>query len=61
MTLPPVPVPVPVFATATKTCAPEGPPQVTLIHWLSAAEVRRVHVMPLGLLITRCCGSGKAG
>ncbi len=43
--------------TATNSCAPAGPPQVTDCHraWFGA-EAREVHVMPSGLLIARLEG-----
>ena len=45
--------PVPDVATATNNFCPVGPPQVTDIQLLSAADVREVQVMPSGLVITR--------
>jgi hypothetical protein len=46
-------LPIPDCATATNSCAPEGPPYTTETYWLSAAEVRIVQVTPVGDVITR--------
>ena len=44
-------LPVPLYATAQNK--PSSGAQQTLIHALSAALVRVVHVMPSGLVMTR--------
>jgi hypothetical protein len=44
---------LPVEATATNNSPPEGPPQATLCQELSEADVRIVHTVPLGDVITR--------
>jgi len=47
-------LPVPLLATATNSCAPAGPPQVTERQsLLPAGVVSVVQVMPVGLVMTR--------
>ena len=45
--------PVPLLATATNFSCPAGPPHVTALQELSAADVCVVQVMHSGLVVTR--------